>query len=546
MKLLLIGINSKYIHPSLALYQLKKNTSYECVVKEFTIKDTLENMLSYCVTELNRDEYFGIAGSVYLWNVEFYLSLFRTLKHMFPRLNMILGGPEVGYDANYFLTKNSYIDYIISGEGEESFHELCLYFDHKLDLNQVSNLYYRYGEQINYTYFKYPDLNKIKLAVLDVPNYEKRIIYLESSRGCPYTCSYCTASLDNKVRFFPLDYILEILLKIMNKKCKTVKFLDRTFNANMKYMMQILDFIDEHNICTTFQFEVVGEKITHEVIEKIASLKSKYLRFEIGIQSTNDQVNLSVNRKQDIIKLRENIFLLNQTNKVDLHLDLIAGLPFETLNSFIASFDEAFLMRGKELQLGFLKFLRGTKMLDMVDEHKYIYTSNPPYEIISNKYLSNNDLQEIHKVEKALNRYYNDNIVPRLFNFLFNNELIKSYYVFFKGLYQDISNYQKDDLFKILDNYLKLLFPDIYNYLHFLLLIDYLENFKVKPKIWWKFEKINNRDELFNYLVSLDSNLTKELLYRYSVVLTYENKVYVIIYKDYNIKTYLFEYEKKE
>ncbi len=542
MKYLLIGINSKYIHPALSLYQLKANTSYDCVVKEFTIKDQLDHILDYCIKELKTSEYIGIAGTVYLWNVEFYLPLFKTLKDLFPKLKTILGGPEVGYDAEYFLTNNSYIDYILSGEGEESFHELCLYLDHKISLNQVSNLYYVNDGIVHYTYFKYPDLNQVKLAVLDVPDCENRIIYLESSRGCPYTCSYCTASLDNKVRFFPLEYILDILIKVMNKRCKTVKFLDRTFNANMKYMMQILDFIDEHNICTTFQFEVVGEKLSSEIINKIAHLKHKYLRFEIGIQSTNELVNLSVSRKQDIVKLRENILLLNQTNKVDLHLDLIAGLPYETKQSFISSFDEAFLMRGKELQLGFLKFLRGTKMLEMVNEHEYLYTNTPPYEIISNKYLRKDDLQEIHQVEKALNRYYNNNLCPRLFKYLLDNKLVKSYYLFFKNLYRDLSNYQKDELFKILDDYLKLLFPNSYDYLHFLLLIDYLENFKVKPKIWWDFNKITNREELFTYMLTLDSSLNKELLYRYSVIINYKTFVFVIIYKDFKTKSYLFEY----
>lgn len=542
MKFLLIGINSKYIHPALALYQLQKNTTYQCTVKEFSIKDQIEHILDYCITEIKNDEYVGIAGSVYLWNVTFYLSLFKAIKAMFPKLKTILGGPEVGYDAEYFLTNNSYIDYILANEGEVSFHELCQAIDGKISLEEVSNLYYRNDNEVHYTYFKYPDLNQIKLAVLDVPNCENRIIYLESSRGCPYTCSYCTASLDNRVRFFPLPYILELLNEIMIRKCKIVKFLDRTFNANTQYMLKILDFIDEHNICTTFQFEVVGEKLTTDIINKIANLKQKYLRFEIGIQSTNDQVNLSVNRKQNLFKLRENIFLLNQTNKVDLHLDLIAGLPYETKESFIASFNEAFLMRGKELQLGFLKFLRGTKMLEMVKEHEYIYTENPPYEIISNKYLSKTDIDEIHKVEKALNRYYNNNLCPRLFTYLLDNLLVNSYYDFFKGLYQDINNYQKDELFKILDNYLKLLYPENYPYLHFLLLIDYLKNFKVKPKIWWNFKKITNREEIFTHLLTLDQTLTKEILYRYSVILTYQSTIFIIIYKDYLPKSYLFNY----
>ena len=237
-------------------------------------------------------------------------------------------------------------------------------------------------------------------------------------------------------------------------------------------------------------------------------------------------------------KLKKNIFLLNKTNKVDLHIDLIAGLPYETKESFINSFNEAFVLRGKELQLGFLKFLRGTKMLEMVDEHEYKYSNKAPYEIISNKYLSNEDLKEIEMVEKSLNRYYNSGILPKLFNHLLDNNLVSSYYEFFKGLYKELEHYQKDELFKILDDYLKLLFPENYDYLHHILLIDYLENFKVKPKIWWDYKKIENREELFNTICMKIPSLSLELLYRYSVVLIYKNEVFLIIYKDFNNTSY--------
>ena len=412
------------------------------------------------------------------------------------------------------------------------------YLENKRSINNVSNLHYLEDNLPSFTYAAHPDLNKIKLATLDILDYQNRIIYLESSRGCPYHCSYCTASLDNLVRYFPLEKVLNILYTLMINKTKVVKFLDRTFNANYEYMMQILDFIDMHNICTVFQFEVVGELIKEETINRIANLKSKYLRFEIGIQSTNNIVNEAVCRRQNMDKLKKNIYLLNKTNKVDLHIDLIAGLPYETKESFINSFNEAFLLRGKELQLGFLKFLRGTKMLDMVDEHEYKYSKKAPYEIISNKYLSNDDLKEIEMVEKSLNRYYNSGILPKLFNYLLDNNLISSYYEFFKGLYKELEHYQKDELFKILDDYLKLLFPENYDYLHHILLIDYLENFKVKPKIWWDYKKIENREELFNTICMKIPSLSLELLYRYSVVLIYKNEVFLIIYKDFNATSY--------
>lgn len=537
MKALLIGINSKYIHPSVSLYQLRANTTYECDLIELTIKDSLDTIISK-LNKFDLSSYHIFGCSCYLWNIDKYLELIPVLKTYNSSAKFVLGGPEVAYDANYFLSKFSYIDYILEGEGELSFHELLEYVDNKRSINDVSNLHYKEDNILKFTYAAHPDLNKIYLATLDIKDYQNRIIYLESSRGCPYHCSYCTASLDNKVRYFPLEKVLNILYTLMINKTKVVKFLDRTFNANYEYMMQILDFIDMHNICTVFQFEVVGELVKEETINRIAKLKSKYLRFEIGIQSTNNIVNEAVCRRQNMDKLKKNIFLLNKTNKVDLHIDLIAGLPYETKESFINSFNEAFLLRGKELQLGFLKFLRGTKMLEMVDEHEYKYSNKAPYEIISNKYLSNEDLKEIEMVEKSLNRYYNSGILPKLFNHLLDNNLVSSYYEFFKGLYKELEHYQKDELFKILDDYLKLLFPENYDYLHHILLIDYLENFKVKPKIWWDYKKIENREELFNNICMKIPSLSLELLYRYSVVLIYKNEVFLIIYKDFNATSY--------
>lgn len=537
MKALLIGINSKYIHPSVSLYQLRANTTYECDLIELTIKDSLDTIMSK-LNKFDLSSYHIFACSCYLWNIDKYLELIPVLKTYNSSAKIVFGGPEVAYDANYFLSKFSYIDYILEGEGEISFHELLEYLDNKRPINDVSNLHYKEDNILKFTYAAHPDLNKISLATLDIKDYQNRIIYLESSRGCPYHCSYCTASLDNKVRYFPLEKVLNILYTLMINKTKVVKFLDRTFNANYEYMMQILDFIDMHNICTVFQFEVVGELVKEETINRIAKLKSKYLRFEIGIQSTNNIVNEAVCRRQNMDKLKKNIFLLNKTNKVDLHIDLIAGLPYETKESFINSFNEAFLLRGKELQLGFLKFLRGTKMLEMVDEHEYKYSNKAPYEIISNKYLSNEDLKEIEMVEKSLNRYYNSGILPKLFTYLLDNNLVSSYYEFFKGLYKELEHYQKDELFKILDDYLKLLFPENYDYLHHILLIDYLENFKVKPKIWWDYIKIENREELFNNICMKIPSLSLELLYRYSVVLIYKNEVFLIIYKDFNATSY--------
>lgn len=546
MKALLIGINSKYIHPAMALYQLKANTTYPTDIIEYTIKQDTSFIINSIFDTLNTNEYRLIGFSTYLWNIEKTLQIIKVVRQNFPNIKILCGGPETGFDAKFFLTNNKEIDYIISGEGEDSFHELLEFLDEKRELKTVSNLCYLEKNTYIKNEFKYPNLSKIKLATLDIPDLENRIIYLESGRGCPYKCSYCTASLDNKVRFFPLKNVIDIVKTLMEKKVKIVKFLDRTFNANMKYMSDILKFIDQYNICTSFQFEIVVEKFNEEIINEIANLKKKFLRFEIGIQSTNDIVNEAVCRRQNMELLEKNLLLLNATNKVDLHVDLIAGLPFETKDSFIISFNRVFNYQAKELQLGFLKFLRGTALLDTLDEHEYKYSNTPPYEIIENKYMNKEELSEIHEVEHALDTYYNSGKFIKTFKYLIKNKLIDNPFCFLHELSKNMNKDSLYNLFTHIDKYFKKIFDQyIYNELHFLLIQDYLDHHKTKPKLWYEFNITREeRKLLYEYIISKIS-LSIDTLYKNSIVY-YDNnlkKIYICIYKNYNIETYLIYIE---
>lgn len=541
MKSLLIGINAKYIHPCLAIYQLKKNTTYECDILEFTIKESNSSIIDKIISHINSTKIDLIGFSCYLWNIEKILDISFFIKQNFPNIKILLGGPEVGFDEEYYLTTYHQIDYIITSDGENSHHELLQYLDGLIDIKEVSNL--RYLDNGNYVENKIilPDLSKIKLATLDVNDLKNRVVYLESGRGCPYKCSYCTASLDNKVRFFPLDDVINTVKILMEKEVKTVKFLDRTFNANMKYMIDILDFIDKNNKCTTFQFEIVVEKFNKQAIDKVASLKSKFLRFEIGIQSTNDIVNESVCRRQNMELLEKNLKLLQDTNMVDLHVDLIAGLPYETKELFIKSFNRVFSYKAKELQLGFLKFLRGTKMMDYIKEHEYIYDPKPPYEIIQNKYMSIDDLNEIHMVEEMLETYYNSAKFKKTFDYLIDNHIVNNFYDFFKELFKDYKKGQLFDIFIHIDNFFKNNYNDSYNVLHLLLIEDYLDIHKTKPKIWWNYEITKQeRKSLYEEIVS-KTNINIEDLYRYSIVYKDNNlnKTYIAIYKNYKVDTTL-------
>lgn len=538
MSSLLIGINAKYIHPAMALYQLRANTKTNVDILEFTIKDAPNIIWETIKETLSKKEYQLIGFSCYLWNIEIVLKLLPLIKRIFP-IKVMLGGPEVEYDAKYYLTKYSFIDYIITSEGEDSFNELCLYLDNKLDIEQVSNLAYLNNGMFTFTHSAVPDLNKIKLATLDVKDRKNQIVYLESSRGCPYKCSYCTASLNNKLRFFPLEDVKRILLELMNSKTKTVKFLDRTFNANKTYMLEILSFINEYNLETTFQFEIVVDQLNSEIIEFINNLNYKWLRFEIGIQSVHDTVNQAVCRHQDMNKVTTNIKLLNATGKVDLHVDLIAGLPHETLPLFKESFNQTFALACKELQLGFLKFLRGTKLLESVDEHRYIYSDNPPYEIISNAYMSKQDLADIHSVENSLEKYYNSGRFVNTFCYLFDNHLINDYYNFFKLLSSNLQSNQLYDLFLHFDNIIKTHYLSQYQMIHFHLIIDYLQIHKTRPKYWWN-ESFTKEEKtvLYSQIINREQTLSLEDLYRYSVVIKNNSKVFVIIYKNYQPQSY--------
>ena len=537
MNCLLCGINSKYIHPSVALYQLKANTDYDVKLVEYTIKDSVENIYKKIKPYLSDGGLLGC--SCYLWNIEIYKKLIKLVKQDFPKIYILMGGPEVSYNAEEVLNNNLNVDFILSGEGEVSFDELLKYIDNKIKIEKVSNLYYRENQNIKFTYEAKPDLSKIKLATLDIKDYKNRIIYLESSRGCPYHCGYCTASLDNQVRFFPLDSVLQILKELMDKEVPVVKFLDRTFNANQKFMMEILSFINTYNKSTVFQFEVVGETLKQDTILFINSLKKKFLRFEIGVQSTNDQVNLSIFRKQNFKKLEKNIELLNKTDKVDLHVDLIAGLPYETLDSFKKSFDDAFSLYSKELQLGFLKFLKGTPLMHMIDEHGYHVHNEAPFELIDNKYISQEELAEIHLVEKMLNCYYNSGEFKHTFDLLRKLKIITSYYDFFLELYFERQTLQPMELYQHLDEYIQDHYSLYYKEIHFTIIIDYLSRFKVKPKTWWQ-KPTYNREELFPEIANKLS-LNIEDLFRYSVVVENDTYIYVIIYKNFNPKEYIIK-----
>lgn len=540
MKTLLIGINSKYIHPTLSIYQLAYNTTYPVTLKEFTIKDNVDKIVNYIIDE--KPDLVGF--SVYIWNINIIREIIKCIRD--TNIMVLLGGPEVSYNAKEYILNNE-ADFVINNEGEESFHLLLAALQNNTPLFDVPNLVYK-DEKIVETNTILPNLENVKLATTNVLDYKNRIVYLESSRGCPYRCSYCVASTSNKVRMFPLDRVLNILNTLMKERVKTVKFLDRTFNADPKYLITILDYIEENNISTTFQFEIVVDRLTKEMLDKIKNYQQSTLRFEIGIQSTNDIVNKSIRRTQNMEKVKENILYLNSIPILELHVDLIAGLPYEDISSFRNSFNETFSLFSKELQLGFLKFLKGTHLMTMIDEHEYIYDHNPPYEIIQNKYLSKEELREIHKVEETLEKFYNSGIFKNFWSYFKNNQVI-DYYQFFLDFYNYLDSqnfsflkYQIIDLFISLNNFIKNYFVDIYNVLYEQLIVDYYTFFKTKPKLWGiKTLTKEDKQTIYPYIINNLTNYTIEDLYRYALVFELNNKIFVFIYQDFKCQSFIIE-----
>lgn len=521
MKTLLIGINAKYIHPNLAIRLLKKNTKYDTDIKEFTIKESISDIIDYIIS----NKYEIIAFSCYIWNIEIIKEILNILKD--KNLKIILGGPEVSYNAYYYL-ENDLASYIIKNEGEEAFDMLLHYLHGNCSLDEVPNLYYKTG----YTFDKYVNIDNIKPAYDLLDDLYNKIVYFETSRGCPYKCGYCMASLDNKVRFFDIDMLKKELLMLKQKGARVIKFLDRTFNANKKNFIDLIDFIiKNHADGQSYQFEITGDLLSEDVIHHINEHAPLNLfRFEIGIQSTNIKTNLSVGRIQNNEKLFHNIKLIQDANVIDLHLDLIAGLPYEDFLSFENTFNEVIRLHPLELQLGFLKLLHGTCLKDEAGKYNYKYNQNAPYDIISNEFMSENDILEIHKTEEAFDIYYNSNIMKNTMRLIVDN--VKSPFSFFHELGNICDKtLSLEGKFKLFDDFIKNL--EIYPILHKNLIIDYLNYFKVKPKVWWKTNITpKEKNKILRELFDIGKvNIELIDLYKYSILVVLKDSYIIGIYK---------------
>lgn len=414
MNITLVSLNSKYIHSSLAPWCIKAGVSCFChdkhniSVKECTVNDSLQNIYSK-ITEDNCDL---IAFCCYIWNIEKVLELSELLKSNLG-LTIALGGPEVQYRAKDILTEFSFIDYVISGEGEWAFSSFIECLSERKSFSDSEGLTYRSAQGILSIPEKYHNETPPSPYSSEyLSKVDSRIAYIEASRGCPFSCAYCLSGRLGKLRYFDFDYITENIILLSNSGAKTIKFVDRTFNSDKYKAKAILEFILKNyktrikeDLC--FHFEIAADILDSELLSVFRQMPVGLIQLEIGIQSFNNATLESINRKSDTTKLKEVIAELISMDNMHIHIDLIAGLPYEDYNSFRYSFNEAYKLKAHMLQAGFLKILSGSPMENIAGNYGYVFNPKPPYEIIRNDFLSEKDILRLKACESALDKLYN-------------------------------------------------------------------------------------------------------------------------------------------
>lgn len=410
MKILLVACNAKYIHSNLAVYDLQAYASDyadHIVLKEYTINQQKDDIM--------RDIYLEhpdvVCVSCYIWNLSFVKELMADLIKILPGVDFWAGGPEVSYDAEKFLTENSEFKGVMVGEGEETFKELAGYYVEKnpQDLKDMTGICYRDGDQIIHNGWRQiMDLSSIPFIYKDLSEFKNRIIYYESSRGCPFSCSYCLSSIDKKLRFRDTETVKKELQFFIDNKVPQVKFVDRTFNCKHDHAMAIWKYINEHdNGVTNFHFEISADLLREEELQEMSTMRPGLIQLEIGVQSTNPDTIKAIHRTMDFEKLKGIVDRIHSFGNIHQHLDLIAGLPYEDYDSFRHSFNDVYALKPQQLQLGFLKVLKGSHMMEMCKEYGIVYKTQEPYEVLSTKWLDYDHVLKLKTVENMVEVYYN-------------------------------------------------------------------------------------------------------------------------------------------
>ena len=460
MKILLVAINAKYVHSNLAIYTLRSYARLRGIdieIAEYTINNYQEEIMA----DIYKKKPDFIGFSCYIWNIDYVEAISRELKKVLPCTHIWFGGPEVSFNSEDYLKNHGYVDGIMIGEGEETICEVIRYYQSdnqenikknidnnelidKLkecdicattgitlydnddddetiekddtinnkdikDIKDIKGIVTRNGDEIINTGMRnYMNMDDVPFVYEDLSEFENRIIYYESSRGCPYSCSYCMSSIDKRVRFRSMDLVKKELQFFLDNKVSQVKFVDRTFNCNKERTKDIWNYIKEHdNGITNFHFEVSADILSDEEIELMKDMRPRLIQLEIGVQSTNLQTIDAIKRKMDFDRLSDIVKKINETKKVHQHLDLIAGLPYEGMDSFKKSFNDVYGLEPEQLQLGFLKVLKGSLMHSEAEKYGIVYKTNPVYEVLYTNWLSYDEILKLKQIEEMVEVYYN-------------------------------------------------------------------------------------------------------------------------------------------
>ncbi len=543
MKTILASLNSKYVHSNLAIRYIKAfSTNYKIDLFEATIN---ENIMDIAFKIFNKKP--DIVGfSCYIWNIEHTLKVCSTLKKLDKNIKIILGGPEVTYDPYQYIQKYDYIDYVLAGEGEISFSLLLKHIDGKIDIGTIEGVYYREGgspkgrepvviEPLDILEFPYKDIN-------DLPD---KIVYYEASRGCPFGCKYCLSSVLRGVRFFSIERVKSNLEFFIENNVPLVKFVDRTFNANKKFAMEIWKFLIDNKKNTVFHFEIAADILDDEVIELLNTAPKGLFQFEIGVQSTNVDVLKNINRVMNFEKVKNNVQKILKGDNIHCHLDLIAGLPGQDIKCFKNSFNDCMEIMPDVLQLGFLKILKGSPMEREAKKYNMKWCDYAPYQILSTSTMPASDIIQLIEIEKVFEDFYNSHIFERTMYYVLENLCDKFTFFFeLKEYLKDREYFSRNlnlrDKFKILNEFLS----EEYNedVIRDILMLDYLTNTK-KPNLPEFLSDKNEkslRDKIHdseNYLEKAFGKFEYKRLFpaNISVKVSRENGVYTYEEGDYTV-----------
>jgi len=482
-KILLSAVNAKFIHSNLAVRYLKKycETQIEGIsIAEFTINDNINNILKKLYS--SDADIYGF--SCYIWNISLILNICSSLKKAKPEAVIILGGPEVSYDPVRILTENTSISYVVIGEGEETLLDLlnCI-TNNERSLSGIPGIAYREYADIVVTRWRslIPALDMIPFPYSSFNGYENKIVYYETSRGCPFNCQYCLSSTTHGVRYLSMDRVRQDIKNFINAGVRQVKLVDRTFNCNIERSVEIMEYIMKLNSSANFHFEIAADLINEHFLETVKRAPAGMFQFEIGVQSTNPITLSEIKRKTDFSKVALNVCKLIAFKNAHIHLDLIAGLPYEDMESFKKSFNDVYYLKADMLQLGFLKLLKGSGIRENSSKYVMEHHDFPPYEVIKTNWLSYKELLLLKDIENILDQYYNSGRFKHTLDFLHKImdadpfEFYRSFSDYWNIKDHFSSSKSLNDLYSILQNYISDVYTDVLNPKEFSLLNEYLK-----------------------------------------------------------------------